>query len=86
MKKEGANIQATEAYEAERKKVEDARAALPDVETLLSLDELQVRQLLLSPLLYSRIAINSSWNNEEREKGKKNEREGTRTETESNRA
>jgi hypothetical protein len=43
MKNEGADIQATEAYEAERKKVEDARAALPDVETLLSLDELQVR-------------------------------------------
>ena len=48
MKKEGADIQATEAYEAERKKVEDARAALPDVETLLSLDELQVRPFSLS--------------------------------------
>jgi hypothetical protein len=38
--------QAMEAYEAERKKVEDARAALPDVETLLSLDELQVSDLV----------------------------------------
>jgi hypothetical protein len=42
MKANRADVQATEAYEAERKKVEDARAALPDVETLLSLDELQV--------------------------------------------
>ena len=81
--KKGANIQATEAYEAERKKVEDARAALPDVETLLSLDELQVRLLLRFHILYNRVAINPRWNNEEREKGKKTEREGTRTETES---
>jgi hypothetical protein len=43
-----ADVQATEAYEAERKKVEDARAALPDVETLLSLDELQVGPFSLS--------------------------------------
>lgn len=35
-------VQATEAYEAEKKKVDDARAALPDAETMLSLDELQV--------------------------------------------
>lgn len=41
---DGADIglQATAAFEAEKKKVEDARAALPDVETMLSLDELQV--------------------------------------------
>jgi hypothetical protein len=48
MKANRADVQATEAYEAERKKVEDARAALPDVETLLSLDELQVGAFSLS--------------------------------------
>jgi hypothetical protein len=43
-----ADNKATEAYEAEVKKVESARAALPDVETLLSLDELQASPLSLS--------------------------------------